>query len=65
MTCERMAHHPMLQNPAGITTDQELIASGNRANQACQMANRGAERALHGSGQVLAGLLAWAWGLLP
>jgi predicted NACHT family NTPase len=66
LACARMAHHPLLVNPASATSDTELIAAGKRANQACQAASRHAERAQpQGASQGLAGLLAWARRLLP
>jgi WD40 repeat protein len=64
--CTRMVHHPLLVNPASATSDTQLIAAGKRANQACQAANRRAERAQHqGASHGLVGLLAWARRLLP
>jgi predicted NACHT family NTPase len=66
MACTRLAHHPLLRDPASATSDTELIAASKRASQSCQAANRRAERAQHqGSSQGLAGLLAWARRLLP
>jgi WD40 repeat protein len=66
LACTRLAHHPLLVNPASATSDTELIAAGKRASQSCQAASRRAERAQHqGSSQGLAGLLAWARRLLP
>jgi WD40 repeat protein len=64
--CARLAHHPLLRNPASVSTEPEMVAAGKRTHQACQAANRSAERAQHqGSSQGLAGLLAWARRLLP
>jgi predicted NACHT family NTPase len=65
LACARMAHHPLLVNPASATSDTELIAAGKRANQSCQAANSRAARAQHrGTNQGLAGLLTWARRLL-
>jgi WD40 repeat protein len=66
LSCARMAHYPLLVNPASVSSDPEVVAAGKRANQACQLASRRAERAQHlGSSHGLAGLLAWARRLLP
>jgi WD40 repeat protein len=66
LACSRMRYHPLLRDPASISTDQEMILAGKRANQACQLASRRAARAQHqGASHGLAGLLAWARGLMP
>jgi hypothetical protein len=65
LACARLAHHPLLRDPASVSTDQEVIAAGKRVAQACQAASRSAEQAQsQGPGQAFAGLLAWAKGLL-
>ncbi len=64
--CTRLVHHPLMVNPASASSDPELIAAGKRTHQACQAANRRAERAQHqGASHGLAGLLAWARRLMP
>jgi WD40 repeat protein len=66
LSCARLAQHPLLVNPASASSDPELIAAGKRTHQACQAANRRAERAQHqGASHGLAGLLAWARRLMP
>ena len=66
LACTRLAHHPLLRDPASVSSDPEVVAAGKRAHQACQVGNRSAARAQHqGSSQGLAGLLAWARRLLP
>jgi hypothetical protein len=63
LACARLAHHPLLRDPASVSTDQEVIAAGKRVAQACQAASRGSQKAL-GPGQALKGLMAWARALL-
>ena len=66
LACARLAHHPLLRDPASVSTDQEVVAAGRRVAQACQAASRSAQQAqLQGPGQAFAGLLAWARRLLP
>ncbi|MFN7677551.1 MAG: AAA-like domain-containing protein [Cyanobacteriota bacterium] len=40
LACARMAHHPLLRDPATVTSDKELVAAAKRAAQACQNAGR-------------------------
>ncbi len=64
--CARLAHHPLLRNPASVSTEPEMVAAGKRVGQACQLANRRAARAQHQApSHGLAGLLAWARRFLP
>lgn len=39
LSCARMAHHPLLRDPASVSTDPELVAAGRRVRQACQAAS--------------------------
>lgn len=65
LACARLAHHPLLRDPASVSTDQEVIAAGKRVAKACQAASRSAYQAQRqGPGQAFAGLWAWAKGLL-
>jgi predicted NACHT family NTPase len=65
LACARLAHHPLLRDPASVSTDQEVIAAGKRVARACRAASRSALQAQSQSpGQAFAGLLAWAKGLL-
>ena len=57
LACARLAHHPLLRDPASVSTDQEVIAAGKRVAQSCQSQRQGA-------GAVLSGLMAWARGLV-
>jgi WD40 repeat protein len=65
LACARKEYHPLLRNPASVSTNQEVIAAGKRVARACQATSRSAEQAQsQGPGQAFAGLLAWAKGLL-
>jgi hypothetical protein len=69
-SCARLAHHPLLRDPASFSSDPELVAAGKRVRQACEAASPArpasprAQRSAPGPGQALASLLAWARGLL-
>jgi hypothetical protein len=64
--CARLAHHPLLRDPASVSSDPELIAAGKRTHQACQLASRRAARVQpQGAAAALQDLLAWARRLLP
>jgi WD40 repeat protein len=36
LSCARLAHHPLLRNPASVSSNPELVAAGQRVRQACQ-----------------------------
>jgi WD40 repeat protein len=59
LACARLAHHPLLRDPASVSTDQEVIAAGRRVDHACLAANRASQRAQRsGPAQAVANLLA-------
>jgi hypothetical protein len=63
--CARLAHHPLLRDPASESTEPELVAAGQRVRQACQLASPAQQRKQRsGPGQAFAGLVAWAQELL-
>jgi WD40 repeat protein len=65
LSCARLAHHPLLRDPASVSTDQEVIAAGKRVARACQAPSRSAQQPQRqGPGPAFALLRAWAKGLL-
>ena len=36
LSCARLAHHPLLRDPASVSTDPEVVAAGKRVRQACR-----------------------------
>lgn len=65
LSCDGMAHHPLLRDPASVSTDPEVVAAGKRVHQACQAASPASMQAQRsGPGRAISGLLAWARGLL-
>jgi WD40 repeat protein len=65
LACARMVRHPLLLNPTGATSDQELVAAGKRVHQFCQSESRRASEARQqGPGRALSELVARARRLL-
>jgi hypothetical protein len=65
LACARMVRHPLLLNPTGATSDQELVAAGKRVRQFCQSESRRASEARQqGPGRALSELVARARRLL-
>ena len=65
LSCARLAHHPLLRDPASVSSDPELVAAGKRVGQACLAASPASQRAQRsGPAQAVATLLARARRLL-
>ena len=65
LACARLAQHPLLRDPASVSSDKEMLAAGKRVGQACQAASSGASKASHqGPGRALSELVARARRLL-
>lgn len=60
-----MAHHPLMRDPASVSTDPEVVAAGKRVQQACQAKRLTSQTAQQpGPRKVVANLLVWARGLM-